>query len=410
MTCAASVDAAKLPPAGGTANLRLMAVLATLMGFGSISTDLYLPAMPSMATDLGGGHGALELTIATYLVGFSLGQLVWGPISDSWGRRLPVAVGIVLFMLGSAGCALSGTVDQVIAWRVVQAIGASAGVVLSRAMVRDLFEGKTAAQRLSTLITVMAVAPLIGPFVGGQILAAGSWRLIFALLVAIGAATLAALFTVPETLPPQQRDAAALSQSFSRYAVLLREPRVLAAAGIGGAFYAGVYAYIAASPAAFITYYHVSPQLYGVLFGSAIAAIMAANQLNTRLLNHFGMDRLLRWGAVLTAVFGSLAAINGYTNFGGLVGLALPLIAFSAMNGLIVANSLAGVLNAFPNRAGAVSALVGALQYGGGILGSSLVGLMSDGTPAPLGFMMAISGLVCAAFTPLLPRSERSKI
>lgn len=386
-------------------SLRIMVVLAALMGFASISTDLYLPAMPAMAVDLAAGRGALELTVSAYLIGFSLGQLLWGPISDRFGRRLPVALGIALFMVGSAGCGLADSAGQVICWRVVQAVGASAGVVISRAMVRDLFEGDRAAQKLSMLITVMGIAPLIGPLIGGQVLAAGSWRLIFALLVAIGALTIAALFTIPETLTDDRRDPHAVSRALSRYAALLADRRVLAAAGIGTFFYAGVYAYIAASPAAYITVYHVPPQLYGLLFGSAIVAIMLANVLNARLVPRYGIIRLLRVGGACAAVSGVWAAIAAYTGVGGLIGLALPLIAFAAMNGLIVANSLAGVLDAYPERAGAVSALVGALQYGGGILGSALVGALADGTPAPLGLVMALSGLACFGSTWLLPRS-----
>lgn len=383
-----------------------MALLATLMAFGSISTDLYLPAMPAMAVSLGSGPGALEFTISAYLIGFSLGQLVWGPISDSIGRRLPIAIGIGLFIVGSAGCALSGSVTEVIAWRLVQAVGASAGVVLSRAMVRDLFAGERAAQMLSTLITIMAVAPLVGPLVGGQILTFGSWELIFWTLVGIGALTLAALFTVPETLAPERRDSDAVRHAVSRYVTLLRDRRILAAAGVGGFFYAGAYAYIAGSPEAYINFYHVPPQLYGLLFGSAILAIMAMNMLNTRLVSRFGTDRLLFAGAAMAAMTGALSALVGYTGFGGLASLAISLILFSAMNGLIVANSLAGALNAFPGRSGAVSALVGALQYGGGILGSALVGLLADGTPGQLGLVMALAGIACFACTGLLPSTS----
>lgn len=153
--------------ATGRQSIWIMAVLATLMALGSISTDLYLPAMPRMAAELGARGGELELTISGYLVGFSLGQLLWGAVSDRVGRRVPVAIGIVLFIIGSAGCAMSETASQVIAWRIVQAVGACAGVVLSRAMVRDLFDRDRAAQMMSTLIVIMALAPLVGPLLGG---------------------------------------------------------------------------------------------------------------------------------------------------------------------------------------------------------------------------------------------------
>lgn len=384
--------------------LRIMAILATLMAFGSISTDLYLPAMPAMARDLGADTGAMEFTISGYLIGFSMGQLLWGAVSDRIGRRLPVAIGIILFVIGSAGCALSGSAAEVIGWRIVQAVGACAGVVLSRAMVRDLFSRDRAAQMLSTLIVIMAIAPLAGPLLGGQVLRFASWHWIFWLLVGIGGVTLAALFTVPETLAPEQRDRDAVRHALSRYGELLADRRILAYAGIGGFFYAGAFAYIAGSPFAYISYYHVPASAYGLLFGAAILGIMAMNMLNSRLVARFGSDRLLRAGAMMAAVTGLLAALAGWTGWGGLVGLLVPLLGFSALNGLIVANSLAGALAAWPDRAGAASALVGAIQYGSGILGSALVGLLADGTPWPLGLVIGLAGIGSLACTRLLPR------
>lgn len=393
----ASAPADRHPP-------RIMAILATLMAFGSISTDLYLPAMPAMARDLGADTGAMEFTISGYLIGFSMGQLLWGAVSDRIGRRLPVAIGIILFVIGSAGCALSDSAAEVIGWRIVQAVGACAGVVLSRAMVRDLFSRDRAAQMLSTLIVIMAIAPLAGPLLGGQVLRFASWHWIFWLLVGIGGVTLAALFTVPETLAPEQRDRDAVRHALSRYGELLVDRRILAYAGIGGFFYVGAFAYIAGSPFAYISYYHVPASAYGLLFGAAILGIMAMNMLNSRLVARFGSDRLLRAGAMMAAVTGLLAALAGWTGWGGLVGLLVPLLGFSALNGLIVANSLAGALAAWPDRAGAASALVGAIQYGSGILGSALVGLLADGTPLPLGLVIGLAGIGSLVCTRLLPR------
>ncbi|MEC8035990.1 MAG: multidrug effflux MFS transporter [Pseudomonadota bacterium] len=381
-----------------------MALLATLMGFGSISTDLYLPAMPAMARELGAANGALEFTISGYLIGFSLGQLLWGALSDKIGRRLPIAIGILLFIIGSAGCALSDSAAQVIGWRVVQAVGACAGVVLSRAMVRDLFARDRAAQMLSTLIVIMAVAPLIGPLLGGQVLRIASWHWIFWLLVGIGGVTLAALFTVPETLRPEERDPDAIRHALSRYSQLLTDRRILAYAGVGGFFYAGAFAYIAGSPFAYISYYHVPASLYGLLFGAAILGIMIANMVNSRLVARFGSDRLLVLGAALAALAGLLATVAAWTGWGGLAGLAIPLLLFSALNGLIVANSLAGALSAWPDRAGAASALVGAIHYGSGIIGSALVGLFADGTPWGLGLTVGLAGIGALACTRLLPK------
>lgn len=371
----------------------VLAILSTLMGFGSISTDLYLPAMPAMARSFGAAAGTIELTVSGYLIGFSLGQLFWGPISDRHGRRVPIAIGIALFAIGSAGCALAGSSSALIAWRIVQAVGASAGVVLARAIVRDLYVGNRAAQMLSTLITVMTIAPLVGPLLGGQILLLAGWRSIFWTLVGIGFATLAALLTLPETLPPERRNRATFGRVVMRYGDLIRDRRLLGYAGVGGFFYGGMYAYIAGTPFAYITYHHVPAELYGFLFAASMVGIMLANLVNVRLVMRFGSDRLLTWAAAATALVGILLAVVTWTDWGGLWGLVVPLLVYAAAAGFIIANSIAGAMSSFPRSAGAVSALIGAIHYGSGILSSALLGVFADGTPRPMGCIIALTGI-----------------
>jgi DHA1 family bicyclomycin/chloramphenicol resistance-like MFS transporter len=385
------------PTAIAPPGLYVLLILSTLMAFASISTDVYLPALPTMATALNASSGAVALTISGYLIGFSVGQLIWGPLGDRYGRRGPVAIGLVLFAIGSAGCAMSGTVGQMIFWRVVQAAGACAGVVLARAMVRDLYPGDRAARMLSTLLTVMAVAPLIGPFVGGQILAVAGWRAIFWSLVGVGIATLGALFTIPETLPRDRRQTERLSRSFIAYGGLLRDRAVLGYAGAGGFLYAGLFAQVAGTPFAYITYYGVSPQLYGVLFAVGIAGIMAGNIVNARVVGRFGTDRLLRMGTIGAAVAGLAVALVAGTGWGGLAGLVVTLFLFISTAGFIVANAIVGALARSPGRAGSVSALAGAAQYGSGMVGSALVGAFADGTPSPMGWVVAVAGIGSAA-------------
>lgn len=382
---------------------RVLGILSALMGFASISTDLYLPAMPAMGAALGAGAGAVAFTVSGYLIGFSLGQLLWGPIGDRYGRRVPVALGLVLFVIGSAGCALAGSVTAMIAWRIVQALGACASVVLARAMVRDLYQGDRAAQMMSTLMTVMAIAPLIGPLVGGQVMAVAGWRAIFWTLVLVGVATLGALFTLPETLPPARRNREPLVEAFARYGTLLRDRRLLGYAGIGGFFYAGMFAYIAGTPFAYIAYYQVPARLYGLLFALGVVGIMGANLVNARAVRRHGADRLLRWGTVLAAIAALVVAVDARTGLGGLFGLVAPLFVFAGATGFIVANSIAGALALAPHRSGAVSALVGAIQYGSGIAGSALVGGLADGTPWPMGAVILACGIGSLACTRLIP-------
>ena len=376
-----------------TPSWQLLAVLSLLMGFASISTDLYLPAMPEMSRSLHSNAGMVAFTISGYLIGFSLGQLLWGPISDRYGRRPSVAIGLVLFVIGSAGCALSGNVLTIIGWRILQAVGACASVALSRAMVRDLYEGNRAAQMLSTLIAVMAIAPLVGPLIGGQILALAGWRAIFWTLVGIGLVTLMALFTIPETLPSARRNQESLSRALVRYGLLLRNRRLMGYAGTGGFLYAGVFAYVAGTPFAYITYYHVPAQLYGLLFGLGTIGIMAANIFNSRLVSKFGYDRMLLIGTMMSALSAMLVAGAARTEWGGLWGLVVPLFVFVSTTGLVVANSITGALADFPEQAGAVSALIGALQYGSGIAGSAMVGAFADGTLWPMGWVIAVAGI-----------------
>ena len=280
-------------PAAPQHDWRVLAILSALMGFASISTDLYLPAMPAIGEALGASGGTIEFTVSGYLIGFSLGQLFWGPLGDRRGRRGPIAAGLVLFAIGSAGCALAG--------------------------------------------------------------------------------------------------------AFADYLPLLRNRRVMACAGAGGFYMSGMFAYVAGTPFAYIHYYHVRPQLYGLLFAAGIGGIMVANLANARLVRRFGSVRLLLAGAFGAAASGLAVAAVARTGAGGLAGLVATLLLFASMAGLIVANSLAEALAAEPEHAGTVSALVGALQYGSGILGSALVGALADGTPWPLGAVIALSGLGAAS-------------
>lgn len=371
----------------------VLTVLSALMAFASVSTDLYLPAMPFMGQDLRAGAGAMEWTISAYLVGFSLGQLLWGPVGDRVGRRLPIALGLVIFTVGSAGCALATSTHALIAARVVQAVGACSSVVLARAMVRDLYAGAAAARMLSTLMTVMAVAPLLGPTLGGQILTVGTWRVIFWTLVAVGVATLVAVASLPETLPKARRRTEPLSSALREYRRLLADPRFRAYAGASGLFYGGIYAYVAGTPFAYIAYYGVSPQHYGILFAAGIVGIMATNLLNARWVGHFGADTLMRWGAAGAAAAGiaSVGVVGLFPHM--LWPLAATLFLFVASTGFIVANAIAGALNTAPEHAGSVSALIGAIQYGSGIAGSALVGLCADGTSLPLAAVVSLMGI-----------------
>jgi DHA1 family bicyclomycin/chloramphenicol resistance-like MFS transporter len=387
--------------------VHLVLVLSGLMSLGSLSTDMYLPALPTIGAEYGVSVATVQLTLTTFLAGFCGGQLVWGPIGDQYGRRIPAGVGLFIFAIGSVGCAWSSSVGQMVAWRAFQAFGASAGPVLARAMVRDLFARNQAARMLSMLIVVMGIAPLLGPLLGGFVLTHWVWQGIFWIQALLGIGGVVGLTTIRETLRSENRQNLRLTEMLISYGQLLRQRRLLGYGLTSGCYYGATYAYLAGSPFVYINLYHVPPQLYGWLFGLNIAGMMAMNLLNGRMVMSVGADRLLLYGVVAIAAGGVVLAHNGWTGWGGLAGLVAPIFVIIAMNGAVVANSVAGALSAFPRKAGAASAVVGALQFGMGILSTAMTGWFADGTAFTFAWIIALMSVGClVANLLLIPRSS----
>lgn len=373
--------------------LTLILILSGLMAFTSLSTDIYLPAMPTMAEDL---HGNVELTITGFLIGFTIAQLIWGPISDHMGRRKPLFIGMVLFIIGSAGCALSTSITQIVFWRVFQALGACTGPMLARAMIRDLFARTRAAQMLSTLVLVMAIAPIAGPLIGGQIIRLSTWHSIFWLLVVIGALMFISLNWLPETLPEDKRVKASLAGAFRNYRSLLTNGHFMRYTLSLTFYYVGAYAFITGSPFVYISYYHVDPQHYGWLFALNIVGVMAMSVVNRRLVQRHSLEQLLKYATMLAALAAVVLALLVKLESGGVIAIIVTVFLFFSMNGIIAATSTAAALDAVPNIAGSASALIGALQYGSGIISSLLLAAFSDGTPWTMAWIIALFTLLSA--------------
>lgn len=373
--------------------LTFILILSGLMAFTSLSTDIYLPAMPTMAKNL---HGNVELTITGFLIGFTIAQLIWGPISDHMGRRKPLFIGMVLFIIGSAGCALSTSITQIVFWRVFQALGACTGPMLARAMIRDLFARTRAAQMLSTLVLVMAIAPIAGPLIGGQIIRLSTWHSIFWLLVVIGALMFISLNWLPETLPEDKRVKASLAGAFRNYRSLLTNGRFMRYTLSLTFYYVGAYAFITGSPFVYISYYHVDPQHYGWLFALNIIGVMAMSVVNRRLVQRHALEQLLKYATMLAALAAVALALLVKLESGGIVAIIVSIFLLFSMNGIIAATSTAAALDAVPNIAGSASALIGALQYGSGIISSLLLAAFSDGTPWTMAWIIALFTLLSA--------------
>ena len=370
-----------------TSSLTFVIILSALMAVTSLSTDIYLPAMPIMAKEL---HGDAELTITGFLIGFCIAQLIWGPLSDHLGRRKPLFIGMTLFVIGSVGCAFSTDITQIVFWRVFQALGACTGPMLARAMIRDLFSRTRAAQMLSTLMIIMAVAPIAGPLLGGQLIKFTSWHAIFWLLVVIGALMFISLFWLPETLPEDKRVKASLPQAFRHYQTLLGNKKYMRFTLCLMFYYVAAYAFITGSPFVYISYFGVEPQYYGWLFALNIVGLVGMSVVNRRLVQRYSLEILLKVATLVAATAALLLALAAKLEIGGLILIVASVFVFFSMNGIIAATSTAGALDAVPNVAGSASALMGSLQYGSGIISSLLLALMSDGTPWTMAWIIAV--------------------
>ncbi|MDD4274836.1 MAG: multidrug effflux MFS transporter [Desulfobacter postgatei] len=378
-----------------------MSILGALMAFTSLSTDIYLPAMPAMAKEL---NGNAELTITGFLIGFTFAQLIWGPISDSIGRKIPLFIGMLIFAVGAAGCAMSHSIGQIVLWRVVQAFGACTGPMLARAMIRDLYSRSRGAQMFSTLMIIMAIAPIIGPLLGGQIIRVSSWHSIFWLLAVIGIMMFISLFRLPETLSMEKRFPASIGKAFVNYRHLMTHTVFMRYTLCVTFYYVAAYAFIAGSPKIYISYFGIDPQHYGWLFAVNIVGVMCLSFLNRSLVTHLSLHRLLK---IATTV--SLIAIIALTVFvradmGGIYIIVGMVFIFFSMNGIVAASATAAALDEVPQIAGSASALIGALQYGSGIVSSLLLTFFSKGTPWTMTWIMLI--FTAASFL-MVARGER---
>ena len=372
--------------------LAFLLILSALMAFTSLSVDIYLPALPAMSHDL---RGDAELTVTGFLIGFTLAQLIWGPVADRIGRKTPLAVGMLLFTVGSIGCALSQTLPQIVFWRVFQAFGACVGPMLSRAMIRDLFGASQAARLLSTLVMIMAVAPIVGPLLGGVLLKIASWHAHFWLLAAIGALMFAAVFRLPESLPATRRARTPLWTAFADYRRLLTNRPFMRYTLCVTFFYIAAYAFITGSPKVYIGHFGIAPEYYGFWFGANIIGVMLLSAANRRLTRRFPLDILLKY-ATLTAAVAALLLVPAASL--GIWGIALPVFAVFSTNGIIAACANAAALASVDSKtAGSAAALIGALQYGSGIVSTLLLTALSDGSPRAMVWIIAAAVVLSAA-------------
>ncbi len=369
------------------AQLKFVLVLGGLTAFGPLSIDMYLPALPRMATDLHAADSTVQLTLSAFIVGLALGQLVLGPLSDALGRRGPLLVGLVLYVVGSVLCAVSPDALLLVAARLVQSLGAAAGIVIARATVRDLFSGTAMTKFFSTLMLVSGLAPILAPLIGGQLLNWTSWRGVFVVLTAFGALLLAVVvFFLPE--PSPSRSPLRLGQVMRTYARLVLDRSFAGYALASGLLFASMFAYISGSSFALQGVYGLSPQAYSVVFGVNGVGIVLAGQLNGRLVGRVP-ERALLLSGLLLGVTGGVAVLASAFFRAPLAVLLVSLFLLVSSIGLVMPNASSLALASHARSAGAASALLGVLQFAVGAVATPLVGLGGPGTAVPMAATMA---------------------
>ncbi|NKQ54164.1 Bcr/CflA family multidrug efflux MFS transporter [Amycolatopsis sp. K13G38] len=370
--------------------LRYALILGGLSAFAPLSIDMYLPALPTMVEDLHSSDATLQVTLTGFIIGLALGQLVIGPVSDAMGRRKPLLAGLALYAVMSVLCALSPSAGLLVGFRLLQAIGAAAGVVIARAIVRDLYSGTAMTKFFSMLMLVSGLAPILAPVVGGQLLRATSWRGVFVVLTVFGAALLlAAAFALPEPLPPQRRRSARFGATLRNYWSLLRDRSFLGYALAAGLMFAGLFAYVSASSFVLQDVYGLSPQQFSLVFGANGVGIVLAGQINGRLVGRFFRERtLLATGLTLSTV-GGLGVLLAAVFALPLPALLIPLVLLVSSIGLVMPNASSLALAEHPHNAGSASALLGVMQFVIGGMATPLVSIGGAASAVPMGTVMA---------------------
>ncbi|WP_433549534.1 Bcr/CflA family multidrug efflux MFS transporter [Streptomyces sp. CA-294286] len=395
-----SAGAAKAAAASGAAvrraGLLVTLVLGGLTALPPLSMDMYLPALPEVTRALGAPAATIQLTLTACLAGMALGQLVVGPLSDKLGRRRPLLVGMVVYVLATAICAFAPNAELLITFRLLQGLAGAAGIVIARAMVRDMYDGVEMARFFATLMLISGVAPVIAPVIGGQVLRLTDWRGVFYVLTGVGLAlTLVVFKYLRETLPPERRHTGGVGEALRTMRGLLADRVFTGYMLTGGLSFAVLFAYISASPFVVQEIYGASPQTFSLLFGVNSIGLITVGQINGKLLvGRVRLDKVLAVGLAVITLAGLALLLMTSGVFGkvGLWPVAAGLFVLMSAMGLIMPSTNTQALMRTPHAAGSASALLGTSSFLVGAVASPLVGIAGEATAVP----MAVVQLVCA--------------
>jgi DHA1 family bicyclomycin/chloramphenicol resistance-like MFS transporter len=384
--------------------------LGIVSAFGPFAIDMYLPAFPAIAKDLGTSIGTVQITLAIFLAGLAVGQILWGTLSDHVGRRIPLLFGCLLFSGMAFVCATTHSIHMLIAARFFMGLGGSAGVVVSRAIVRDLFEDDEAARFYSLMMIIGGIAPIVAPFLGSLLLGHYNWRAIFWTIAVFGGLCFVAVLTsVGETLARKNRMRGHVIDIFRGYGRILVNRRFLGPALALGCTSGILFTYIASSSFIFIELFGVPVAFFGFLFATNSIGLYIGSQSNRWLLRRFTSEQLLRMAMNVNVCAGLLLVGCAWTGIGGFPLLFGVLFLCLSTLGVIFPTATAMTMQPFAAEAGSASALLGIFQFILGAAGGAVVGLFHNGTALPMAVQIACYGLVARGVLFLMPRRAETK-
>ncbi len=368
--------------------------MGVLQAFAPLSIDMYLPSMPLLEKVFHATTAEVQTTLVTFLLGYALGQSLYGPIADRFGRKPPLYWSLALFITSSAACALTKSIHVLSAFRFLQAVAACGGAVVSRAMVRDLFPPHDLRRIFSMLVLVLGVSPLVAPFIGGYLLVWFGWKSIFLTQASLGALTLLTMhFRLDESLPPEHQRPLDMANIIASYKHLLKDRTFLGASLVCGFSSAGMFAYIASAPFVFINIFKMPPQQFGWLFGAIAAGMIISSQINGSMPRHVPIWRVLRLSNLVQFASGVLVLAAASTGAGGMIGIFAPVFAYMCAAGFVFPNGNTIAMMRHGNMAGMASALLGVNQFTIAAATTIVLGYIDNASAMPMAIVIAGCGL-----------------
>lgn len=386
----------------------IILILGLLSAIGPFSIDMYLPGFPAIAIDLNTSIDMVSYTLASFFVGICIGQLVSGPLLDRFGRKRPLIIGMFFYILASVGCALSTSIEALIVFRFLQALGGCVTMVAPRAIIRDVFPVNENAKIFSMMILILGVSPIIAPTTGSLMIASFGWYSVFLVLGAISlVVVLMVIFLLPESKQPDPSFSLKMGPIMASFSSVLKNRQFFVYTLSGAIAAAGLFAYLAGSPFVLLTFYGVTEKEYGLIFAIVASGLITASQINNLLLKKYSSIQIVRATLFVQTIAGGLLFVLTALNVAGLYSTIVLIFVFLSCQGFNFPNSSALSMAPFEKEAGSASALMGAIQMAFGALAAASVALLNASSPLPMAGVMALCGLLALL---ILIVADRKKI